>query len=96
LIHWLLVESILLALAILSAANVVIGITFGLFFPEGYFSEKSIPRIISDLAFFEGATLFFAGALLAYFHSPVSLRAKALMIIGASMFGISVGFGALA
>lgn len=95
-VHRFLVERVLLALAILSAANVVIGISFGLFFPKGYFSEKSVPRIISDLAFLEGATLFFAGALIAYSHSPVSLRAKALMLIGASMFGISVGFGAFA
>ena len=83
-------------LAILSAVNVVIGIFFGLFFPVGYFSGKSVSRIVSDLAFIEGAAFFFTGALSAFFGSSVSLRAKALMIIGASMFGISVGFGAFA
>ena len=96
LIQRLFIERVLLALAILSAANVVIGIFFGLFFPVGYFSGKSVPRIISDLAFIEGATFFFAGALSAFYGSSVSLRAKTLMVIGASMFGISVGFGAFA
>ena len=90
------VERLLLALAILLAANAVIGIFFGVFFPVGYFSGKSVPRIISDLAFVEGATFFFAGALSAFYGSRVSLRAKLLMVIGASMFGICVGFGAFA
>jgi predicted membrane protein len=88
------VEKILLALAILSAVNVIIGIFFGLFFPVGYFSGKSIPRIVSDLAFVEGATVFFGGALSAFYGSPVSERAKALLVIGALMLGISVAFGA--
>ena len=92
----LFIERVLLALTILSAANVAISIFFGLFFPVGYFSDKSVPRIISDLAFVEGATFFFAGALSAFYGSHVSLRAKALMVIGACMFGISVGFGAFA
>jgi hypothetical protein len=90
------VERVLLSLAILSAANAAIGIFFGLFFPVGYFSEKSVPRIISDLAFVEGATFFLAGALSAFYGSRVSLRAKLLMVIGASMLGICVGFGAFA
>jgi hypothetical protein len=90
------VERLLLALAILLAANAVIGIFFGVFFPVGYFSGKSVPRIISDLAFVEGATLFFAGALSAFYGSRVSLRSKLLMVIGALMFGICVGFGAFA
>jgi len=96
LIDRLFVERVLLVLAILSAANLAIGISFGLFFPVGYFSDKSVPRIISDLAFVEGATLFLAGALMAFYGPSVSLRAKLLMVIGASMFGISVGFGAFA
>jgi hypothetical protein len=96
LVQRFIVERILLALTVLLAANAVIGGFFYVFFPVGYFSEKSVPRIISDLCFLEGAVLFFGGALLAFFHSPLSLRAKALMIIGASMFGISVGLGAFA
>jgi hypothetical protein len=90
------VERVLLALAMLLAANVAISIFFGLFFPVGYFSDKSVPRIISDLAFVEGATFFFAGALSAFYGSRISLRAKLLMVVGASMFGISVGLGAFA
>lgn len=90
------VERVLLALAILLAANVAIGIFFGLFFPVGYFSDKSVPRIISDLSFVEGATFFFVGAISAFYGSTVSLRAKLLMVIGALMFVICVGFGAFA
>ena len=90
------VERVLLALAILLAANVAIGIFFGVFFPVGYFADKSVPRIISDLAFVEGATFFFAGALSAFYGSRVSLRAKFLMVVGALLLGICVGFGAFA
>ena len=95
-VDWLWVERVLLALAILLAANVAIGVCFGLFLPVGYFSGKSVFRIISDLAFIEGATLFFVGALSAFYGSRVSSRAKLLMVIGASMLGICVGFGAFA
>jgi hypothetical protein len=96
LVQRFIVERILLALAVLLAANAVVAGFFYVFFPVGYFSEKSVPRIISDLCFLEGAVLFFGGALSVFFHSPVSLRAKALMVIGASMFGLSVCFGVFA
>jgi len=86
---------VFLVMSVLSIANVVIGVFFGLFFPLGYFSQKSITRIASDLAFFEGAVIFFAGALMAFFHSSLSSTVKALMIIGAAMIGLSVVFGML-
>jgi endonuclease V-like protein UPF0215 family len=86
-------RTVLLPTAVLLAADVVAGVFFGLFFQEGYFSGKSITRIVSDLAFVEGAVVFFAGALLAFFHSSLSLRVKALMVLGAAMVGLSVVFG---
>jgi hypothetical protein len=66
-----------------------------LLFTTGYFSQKSVPRIISDLAFVEGASSFFVGALLAFFFSNLNLRVAALIIIGAALIGISVVFGLL-
>lgn len=84
---------VLLAMAVLSIADVVVGVLFGLFFPIGYFSGKSIARIVSDLAFVEGAVIFFAATLLAFLYSSLSLRVIALMVIGAAMVGLSVVFG---
>jgi hypothetical protein len=87
---------VFLALAILSAANVAIAVFFALYLQVGYFSEKSIARIISDLAFVEGSTSLFVGAILAFFRPSVSRLAKVLMVVGVSMIVISVGFGAFA
>jgi hypothetical protein len=87
---------VLLILAVLLAANTILSIFFGLLFPIGYFSDKSVPRMISDLTFVEGAAIFFLGALLAFHHSKVNLRVKALIVIGASMIAASVGFGMVA
>jgi hypothetical protein len=82
-----------LVLAVLTIADVAAGVLFGLLLPVGYFSGKSITRIVSDIAFVEGAFIFFAGALLAFFHSPISWHAKVLMVVGAAMVGLSVVFG---
>lgn len=101
-----------LVMSILSIADLSIGVFFGLFlswmplnpysialfsaWPIGYFSHKSFTRIASDLAFIEGAVIFFAGALMAFYRSSFSSTTKALMIIGAAMIGLSVVFGILA
>ena len=82
-----------LVLAVLSIVDVVAGVLFGLFLPVGYFSGKSIIRIVSDIAFVEGALIFFAGALLAFFYSNLSWHVKVLMVVGAAMMGLSVVFG---
>jgi hypothetical protein len=84
---------IILTMTVLSMANVTAGVFFGRFFPVGYFSDKSISRIASDLAFVEGAVIFFAGAVLTFFRSNISPRVIALMIIGAAMVGLSVLLG---
>jgi hypothetical protein len=84
-----------LAMSILSIADVFLGVLFAQFFPVGYFSQKSITRIASDLAFVEGAVFFFVGALVAFFRSRLSSALKALMIIGVAMIGLSVVFGML-
>jgi hypothetical protein len=90
-----LVGRFLLAMSILSIADVSIGVFFGLFFPVGYFSQKSIARIASDLAFVEGSVIFFVGAILAFYRSTLSSSVKALMIIGATTIGLSIVFGML-
>lgn len=90
------IKRLLLLLAVSLVANIVLASFFGILFPVGYFSDKSVPRIISDLMFVEGASLFFLGAILAFSYSRVSLHMKTLMILGASMIGISIGFGAFA
>lgn len=82
-----------LVLAVLTIADIIAGVLFELFLPVGYFSGKSILRIVSDIAFVEGAFIFFAGALLAFFHSDLSWRVKVLMVVGAAMMGLSVAFG---
>jgi hypothetical protein len=84
-----------LATSILSIADVFLGFLFAEFFPFGYFSQKSITRIASDLAFVEGAVIFFVGALIAFFRSKITSTLKAMMIIGAAMVGLSVVFGIL-
>ena len=86
---------LVLVVSVLSIADVSVSAFFGLLFPIGYFSQKSIARIASDLAFVEGAVFFFAGALLAFFRSSFSSPAKSLMIIGGAMIGLSVVFGLL-
>jgi len=99
-------------MSILVFADVCIGVFFGLFLswmplnpysialfsavPIGYFSHKSFTRIVSDLAFIEGAVIFFAGALMAFYRSRFSSPTKVSMIIGAAMIGLSVVFGLLA
>jgi hypothetical protein len=106
-----LLRRILLLISILAVVDLCIGIFFGLFVswmplnpysiglfsvvPIGYFSNKSFTRIASDLAFFEGAAIFFAGALLAFYRSSLSSTTKILMIIGAAMIGLSIFFGVL-
>jgi hypothetical protein len=91
--------------------DLCIGVFFGLFLswmplnpysialfsavPIGYFSDKSFSRIVSDLAFIEGAMIFFAGALMAFYRSSFSSMTKILMIIGTAMIGLSVVFGVL-
>ena len=98
-------------MSILSLADFLIGVFFGLFLPWlplnpysiallstisiDYFSHKSSLRIASDLAFIEGATVFFVGALMAFYRSSFSLNVKALIIIGIAMIGLSVVFGIL-
>jgi hypothetical protein len=84
---------VLSVMAVLLLVDIVAGVFFGLFFQIGYFSGKSIVRIVSDFAFIEGAVVFFAGAVLAFFGSSFSWRIKALMVLGASMVGLSVVFG---
>jgi len=85
-----------LTLIILFSIDVALGVSSGLFQNIEFFSEKSSVRIVSDLAFVEGAIVFFVGGLVALVHSNLSLREIALMIIGAAMIGISVVFGIFA
>jgi len=84
---------IILALIVLLIVNVVAGAFFWVFFPTGYFTGKSLLRIVSDLTFIEGAAIFFLGGLLAFYNSNVSPRAIAMLVIGASTMGLSVLFG---
>jgi len=93
-LHTLFVR-LILVLSVLSIADLSVGFIAFARFPVGYFSQKSMARIASDLAFVEGAVIFFAGALLAFFRSTLSSSVKALMIIGAAMIGLSVVFGIL-
>jgi hypothetical protein len=97
---------------ILSIADFSIGVFFGLLLPWmpldtysiallsaipiEYFSHKSSMRIASDLAFIEGAAIFFVGAVMAFYRSSFSSTVKALMIVGIAMIGLSVMFGILA
>lgn len=85
----------LLVMTVLCVADVIIGAFFMLFFPIGYFSGKSMVRIASDLAFLEGAVIFFLGALMAFVRSIISSKVKALVVVGAAMVGFSVIFGML-
>jgi hypothetical protein len=103
---------ILLVMSVLSITDFSIGVFFGLILPWmplrpysialfsaipiGYFSQKSFTRIASDLAFIEGAVIFFVGAIMAFFRSSFSSAVKVLMIVGAAMIGLSVVFGILA
>lgn len=82
-------------LSVLSIADISFGVFFRLFLPVGYFSQKSIARIASDMAFVEGAVIFFAGAVMAFYHSSFSMTVKILMITGATMLVLSVVFGLL-
>ena len=90
-----LLRRVVLATGVLLIADVVASAIIVLFFSTGYFSGKSIPRNVSDLAFVEGAAIFFVGGLLAFFHSNLSPRAIALLVVGAIMVGLSVLFGVL-
>ena len=76
-------------------ADVAVGTFIWLGFPIGYFADKSVSRIASDLAFVEGAVIFFAGALTAFFRQTFSPTVKAVMVLGAAMVGLSVVFGLL-
>jgi hypothetical protein len=87
------IGNIAVSLTVLSIVDLVAGVFSVLFFPIGYFAGKSVTRIASDLAFVEGALLFFVGALMAFIHSHRTSRMKALMIVGAAMFMVSVVFG---
>lgn len=89
-----LVKTVLVALGILSAVDAAIGALFILFFPVGFFADKTFIRVISDLAFVEGAGIFLVGALFAFLSSNITKRIVALMIVGVSMIGISVVLGA--
>ena len=87
------IKNIALSLAVLSIVDLVAGVFSVLFFPIGYFAGKSSTRIASDLAFVEGALIFFAGALIAFIHSHWTSRMRALMIVGAAMIIVSIVFG---
>jgi polyferredoxin len=88
-----LLRRLLLVIAILLIVDASLGAFLELTSPIGYFSGKSVARIVSDLAFVEGATFFFAGTLLAFMRSNLSSSNKALLVIGASLLGLSVVFG---
>lgn len=90
------IRRVLLVLAVLLAANMILSIFLGVLFPVGYFSYKSVPRILSDLTFVEGAAIFFLGTVFAFSYSKITLRMKTLIVIGASMIAMSVGFGVFA
>ncbi len=89
----LFIRNIALPLAVLSIVDLIAGVFSVLFFPIGYFAGKPVTRIASDLAFVEGALIFFVGALMAFFHSDQTSRMKALMIVGVAMIVVSVVFG---
>ena len=82
-------------MSVLSVADMLIGVFLGMFLPIGYFAQKSVMRIASDLSFVEGAVIFLAGALLAFFRSTLTSPVKVLIIAGAAMIGLSVVFGML-
>ena len=85
----------MLLIEALTLADLVISVSFGLYFPEGYFSDKTIFRIASDVAFLEGAVVFCVGALHAFLRSSIAPISVILMLTGGAMFGLSVVFGAL-
>ena len=89
-------KRIFLVLAVLSIVDVFVGVSSGFFHNVEFFSEKSSARIVSDLAFIEGAFVFIIRALFALVYSSFKLREIALMIIGAAMIGMSVVFGIFA
>ncbi len=81
-------------MVILSISDVLLGL-FGVYVSVGYFSGKTITRIASDLAFLEGAVVFCAGSVMAFYRSRLSSRYLIPMIVGVSMIAISVVFGLL-
>lgn len=85
----------MLLLEVLTLADLVVSVSFGLYFPVGYFSGKTIFRIASDIMFLEGAVVFCVGALLAFLRSNISSISIIFMVTGGAMFGLSVVFGAL-
>jgi len=82
-------------IAVLSIADLILAFSFGMYFHVGYFADKTIFRIASDLAFIEGALVFCAGAFLAFLRASVSAISVILMITGGAMLGLSVLFGAM-
>jgi hypothetical protein len=80
-------------LTVLSIVDLIAGVFSMLFFPIGYFAGKSAVRIASDLAFIEGALIFFVGALMAFVYSEQTSRMKALIIIGGALIVVSILFG---
>jgi len=93
LVHITFLKNIAAALAVLSLINALIGLLSIQFFPFGFFAHKPIMSVVSDLAFVEGAAIFFVGALLAFVSSHLSRRISTLIMVGAAMIGISIIFG---
>lgn len=89
-------KKILLTLAVLSIADLGIGMSAGLFHGIGFFPEKSECRLASDLAFVEGATILFIGSIMAFHSRNVKLREIAVTTVGAIMIGLAVVFGIFA
>jgi hypothetical protein len=89
----LFLKRVFLVVGVLSLVNFFLGGVFSFFVNFGYFYSKSWLRIASDLAFVEGAVIFFVGAVLAFFFADLSFRNVFLMVVGAVMFGLSVLFG---
>jgi hypothetical protein len=94
--RYAIIQKILLTIAVLTAADFATGwlsdLLKGASFPYG----RSSLALASDLAFAEGAFIFLVGSILALISSGFKLREKALISIGACMFGISMVFGIFA
>lgn len=86
-------KKLLLVVGFLSLVNFFLGWFFSTFVNFGYFYSKSLLRIVSDLAFVEGAFIFFVGAALTFFYVDLSFRNVFLMVIGVIMFFLSILFG---
>lgn len=86
-------KKLLLVVGVLSLVNFFLGLIFSFFVNFGYFYNKSLLRIVSDLAFVEGAFIFFVGAVLTFFYVDLSFRNVFLMFVGVIMFCLSIFFG---